>query len=168
MPWSATNILAVGFTVMSLLIGGATFWNAWNSNRTLWGLSPDVQRAVSPHSRKILAHMGPFSSLVPESITLVDLDEVTVNILDANSNQNHHLRLKLVLELFESQYKSVIKGKKASLRHTLIETLRRQKFQELNRLDGKLYFKELLVSDLNQFLKQPAIRRVHITSFFLQ
>lgn len=97
---------------------------------------------------------------------IVTLAEAFINVNSPESD--HFMRLKVELELFESDYRALVLKNKAGLQNAMIEISRAQTYSRLNTLAGKLSFKEELVSQFNEFLNQPAIRDVHFADFYLQ
>lgn len=102
----------------------------------------------------------------PGSVGLVSIDEVFVNVGSGVSVKS--LGLKLELELFEESSRPMLDQKQSGIKHSIIEVSREQDVSRLTTVSGKLYFKECLVSRLNEFFHQPIIRDVHFSSFYLQ
>jgi len=106
------------------------------------------------------------ASVVSKGIPLFSVDELFVNV---NSEKGAHLMaVKLELELFEDSEKGLIKRNQSGIKDRIIELSRGFEYERLNSLGGKLYFKELVVSEINKFLGQALIKNAHISSFYLQ
>lgn len=106
------------------------------------------------------------ASVVSKGIPLFSVDELYVNV---NSEKGAHLMaVKLELELFEDSEKGLIKRNQSGIKDRIIELSRGFEYERLNSLGGKLYFKELVVSEINKFLGQALIKNAHISSFYLQ
>lgn len=106
------------------------------------------------------------ASVVSKGMPLFSLEELYVNV---NSEKGAHMMgLKLELELFEEQQRNLVKSHQSGVRDRIIELSRGFDYAKLNTLGGKLYFKELIVSHLNEFFGQPLIKNAHISSFYLQ
>jgi len=97
----------------------------------------------------------------------VSLDEIYVN-LGGPKEKSHDLALKLELELFKPEHKGTLGKRQGGLRHVVLDAARREPFDRLKSVPGKLYFKEKLVGDLNQFLGAPVVKNIHFISFYLQ
>lgn len=117
----------------------------------------EVPQVVGKPSRELAA-----------SIVLVSLEEVYVNVGAEKGGKNHSLAVKMELELFEEESRDTIDRFQSSLRHAVIQTSLEQQYRDLQSLAGKLYFKEVLVARMNDILRQPAIRDVHFSSFYLR
>lgn len=106
------------------------------------------------------------ASVVSKGIPLFSVDELYVNV---NSEKGAHLMaVKLELELFEDSERGLIKRNQSGIKDRIIELSRGFEYERLNSLGGKLYFKELVVSEINKFLGQALIKNAHISSFYLQ
>ncbi len=167
MRWPITYILSASVAGLTLAVGAYVLWHSFFSYRMVLNKFPEL--ATTSVARDIASKpQDPMASAKPEEMVLYSLDEVLVNINQDKVVTNHLFRLKLELELFEPETRSQVERQLAGVKHTVIETARSQDFNRLNTLDGKLYFKEELVSRLNEFFRKAAIRRVHFTTFFLQ
>lgn len=102
----------------------------------------------------------------PAAVGLVSVDEVFVNV--GSGDRVKSLGLKLELELFEESSRPLLDQKVSGIKHSIIEVSREQEVSRLTTVAGKLYFKEALVSRLNQFFHQPIVRDIHFSSFYLQ
>lgn len=104
----------------------------------------------------------------PAKPSLVGLKEVFVNVLSRKTDDTHYLRFKLELEVFDEPARALIEQRQPLLKHTLITASRQMDFELLKTLPGKLYFKEVLVSRMNESLNLPAVREAHFSAFNLQ
>lgn len=102
----------------------------------------------------------------PASVGLVSIDEVFVNV--GSGERVKSLGLKLEVELFEESSRPMLDQKLSGIKHSIIEVAREQEAVRLSTVGGKLYFKECLVSRLNEFFHEPIVRDVHFSSFYLQ
>jgi flagellar basal body-associated protein FliL len=105
---------------------------------------------------------------VPGGQSIVSIDEMWVNINPGEVGNVRSVGVRLELELFDDQDRAVIDQRQAGIKDVIIETARLQTYDKLKTLSGKLYFKELLVAHINDFLKQAAVREIHFSTFFLQ
>ncbi len=106
------------------------------------------------------------ASVVSKGVPIFSLDEVYVNV---NSNEGAHMMgLKLELEMFEENQRGLLKSRQSGVRDRVIELSRGFDYEKIKSLGGKLYFKEMVVSSLNEFFGQALIKNVHISSFYLQ
>ena len=99
---------------------------------------------------------------------LVSIEEVVANINAEKTEKSHLLGIKLELELFDETSRGVLDQHQAGIRNTVLLTSMEQSFEGLSSVSGKLYYKELLVTRLNEFFHLPVIRDVHFSSFYLQ
>ena len=109
---------------------------------------------------------APASAPVAAASSLVSLDELFINL--SLGDQSHSLGLKLEVELFDEKQRGHFEKLAPGVKHTIIQVSREQNFYRLNTISGKLYFKELIVSRLNDFMKEAVVKEVHFASFFLQ
>ncbi len=99
-------------------------------------------------------------------VGLVSIDEIFVNI--GQGEDIRSLGVKLELELFDEGQRAKLDKHLPGIKNSIIETSREQDFNRLNTIPGKLYFKETLVSRINQYFHEAVIRDIHFSSFFLQ
>lgn len=100
------------------------------------------------------------------SVGLVSVDEIFVNVGTAGLVKS--LGLKLELELFEESARKSLETKNSGIKDSIIEVSREQDVSRLSTVAGKLYFKECLVARLNAFFKEPVIKDIHFSAFYLQ
>jgi flagellar basal body-associated protein FliL len=98
---------------------------------------------------------------------LVSLDEVLVNINSRRFGTNKSLAVKVDLELFDESGKGIMDKRQAGLRDAIIGASSEQDYESLTTSEGKLYFKEMLVGRMNEYLKHPVVRDVHFAMFYL-
>jgi flagellar basal body-associated protein FliL len=98
---------------------------------------------------------------------ILSMEQIFANVLDVN-RQTHSLMLKLDLELFDEANRALVDERSGVLKSIVIETAAAQTFETLNTLAGKVYFKEMLVSRMNEALQAPAVREIHFNSFYMQ
>lgn len=99
-------------------------------------------------------------------IGLVSVDEIFVNV--GSGEKVKSVGLKLELEMFDESSRAIFDKKQSGIKDAIIEASREQDSDRLQTVAGKLYFKEYLVSKLNSYLKEPLVREVHFSSFYLQ
>ena len=98
----------------------------------------------------------------------VSLDEIFVNVGSKDNERTHSLAVRVELELFEEFGRDIVDRYQSGIRHAIIQAALEQKYVNLNTVEGKLYFKEILVGRINEFVKMAVIRDVHFGSFYLQ
>jgi flagellar basal body-associated protein FliL len=99
-------------------------------------------------------------------ISLVTLDEIFANV-QAVGLGSHGVNFRLELELFDESGRSLVDSHASGVKDVILQASLEQNYARLNTLPGKLYFKEILASRINEYLQQPVIREVHFASFFL-
>lgn len=116
--------------------------------------------AADGHGAQLAAPTG-------QNISVVSVDEVLGNIRMRNGRLRS-LGLKMELELFDDSQRSLLDQRQSGIKNTILEVIREQEYEQLSTLSGKLYFKETLVSQINSFLKKPAVKSIHFSNFYLQ
>jgi flagellar basal body-associated protein FliL len=137
------RLLAILFSLMGTAAAGHTMWVSAQALRDL----PQFPAARAATSS-------------------VAIDEIVVNVLEGE--RTHSLGLKLDLEVFDEPGKTLIERRTAGVKDAVIQTAREQEYAALGTVPGKLYFKEVLVSRINEALGAAAVREAHIASFYLQ
>lgn len=112
-------------------------------------------------------HGAPAAAAANPPSPILSIDEVYANI-PGEGQRNHSFALKVELELFDESNRSVIEERSSVVRSTILDAVRQNDYRGLSSLSGKLYFKEVLVSRINEALGGPAVRDVHFSSFYLQ
>lgn len=115
------------------------------------------------------AARAPASAEKPTSVSRawVSMEQMFVN-LSGPENEGHSLTFQVEIELFEENNRQIIESRLATLKNAAIEVARDQSYGRLKSLSGKLYFKESLVSAMNESLRQPIIRDIHMGTIFLK
>jgi len=109
-------------------------------------------------------------TLVPgktQSTATIRMEEMLVNI-PSEDEYAHSLGMKFDLELFEAYSTRWAPAFGSPIRHTIILTSLEQDSNQLLTVAGKLYYKEKLVSRINEYFHQPMVRDLHFASFMLQ
>lgn len=127
--------------------------------------------AADAHGAPAAAHgaRAPASAEKNTSISRswISMDQMFVN-LSGPENEGHSLTFQVEIEVFEESNRQIIESRLATLKNAAIEVARDQSFGRLKSLSGKLYFKESLVSAMNESLRQPIIRDIHMGTIFLK
>jgi flagellar basal body-associated protein FliL len=95
------------------------------------------------------------------------MEQMFVNLAGPD-NEGHSLTFQVEIELFDESKRQIIEARLATLKNAAIEVARDQSYGELKSLSGKLYFKESLVSAMNESLHSPIIRDIHMGTIFLK
>ncbi len=98
----------------------------------------------------------------------VNLDEIFTNIIARNDELTHTVGIKLDIELFGEEGKPMMDAKAAGVKNTIIMATREQIYEDLNSISGKLFYKEILVSKINEFFAKAIVRDIHFASFYVQ
>ena len=99
---------------------------------------------------------------------LVSLDDFVLNIPDQDQKKSHTMSLQIELELFDESGRSYLEKSLSGVKDRIIQTTLDHTMQELASVTGKLFFKERLVSELNDYFKKALVRDIHVVSFFMQ
>lgn len=103
----------------------------------------------------------------PNQPVIVAMEQTFANVLD-EAGKSHSLMLKLDVELFEESQRLLFEERDAVIKSTLIETSREHSYEALNTVGGKAYFKESLVSHINEALQNAVVRDIHFNTFYMQ
>ena len=106
-------------------------------------------------------------AVAPGTPIIVAMEQTFANVLDSQKRA-HSLMLKLDVELFEDANRALVDQRDGVLKSTIIETVREQTYEDLNTLGGKVYFKEVLVSRINEALRKAIVRDIHFNMFYMQ
>lgn len=109
----------------------------------------------------------PAAATIPGAPVIVSLEQTFANVMDGDS-RTHSLMMKLDVELFDENGRTLVDQRDGVLKSTIIEAARRQSYENLNTIGGKAYFKEQLVARMNEALQKPIVREIHFNTFFMQ
>ncbi len=128
------------------------------------GAAPAADHGGGGHGA---AAAAPAVAIDPRLRSWVTLEEMFVNVQNPDESA-HTLAFKLEVELFDESARHLMEERQAVVKNAVLEIGREQEFDSLRTLAGKLYFKEALVSRINQTVKFPLIRDIHLASFALR
>ncbi len=102
------------------------------------------------------------------SIALVSLEDLYSNVQSPEKDEGtHFVVVKLNLVLFSEKDRTIIEKFATPIKDKVIEISRNQKYEDLRTIAGKLYYKELIVSNINEMLKNAFIRDAQFVSFYV-
>lgn len=154
--------------VLGLLFAGTAVsgYYVWQTNGVMHAV---MQESAAHAARLPSAYTKPSPAETDGGAPiLVGLDDIVANIGPNTSSKSHMLIVKLNFELFEEDSRKLIEKRQGGVKHTILELARHQNLNDLKTLSGKLYFKEEIISRVNAYLHQPAIRDIHFASFLLR
>ncbi len=187
---TVVKTLVFGIGAMNLVVSAYVSSQAWNSVSSIAVPHRDpasvAEHATDGHGASVDAHGAPASGghgapaagghgAAPSAATAgssplrswVTLEEMYVNVTSQDDDV-HTLAFKLEVELFEETARHQMEDRQAIIKNAIIEIARLQPYESLKSLAGKLYFKEALVSQVNQTVAFPLIRDVHLSTFSLR
>ena len=164
MLWTLPRLLIALGASVGMVLTGLILWNSFTSLNLV--LDKGIQD--SPSQSVGGGHSTETAAAVSAETVLASTDEVFVNLRSLDQTEGHFLRIKLELELFEDGHRPLLEQRKSGVKDAIIQVSREQDFQSLSSLAGKLYFKELVVSRINEYLKSPAVREARFAAFYIQ
>lgn len=153
--------------LMTLVAMGAGFFVStffvWQSYSSYKQLKYAAQEAYYESVREP-------ASKVSKTIALVSVPEIFANVNSGEGDKRrmHTLGVKLDVELFDEESRTMMEERLAGVKDAVIVTALEQDFEWLNTMAGKLYFKEAIVARVNEFFQGAIVRDVHFSSFYLQ
>ena len=111
------------------------------------------------------AARSPASSGPSPTLTM---EEVISNINSQFRPTAHLLGVKLELELFDDESRALLDRHQAGIRNIVLLTSAEHSYETLGTLAGKLFYKEELVSRVNEFFNKAVVRDIHFASFYMQ
>jgi len=159
MNLSLPRIGTIAFCALSTLVGGYFLW------RGQMAMAEMQAQMVVPAADE--SNAAGSESRAPAVASFVTLEEIFANV-SSKDKASHTLGMKLDLELFADADRSLFEQRQAGVKNAIIQTALEQDIQRLSSISGKLFFKELLVSQLNTFFNRAVVRDIHFSSFYLQ
>ena len=164
MKHSKLRLIAAVVLGLGTIVSGYFGWQTWTIMSALNHSTP----AAASTDHAPAAVREPSAVTPPDAApVIIAFEEVVVNV-GPQDGKTHMLIMKLDLELFEESSRKLIEKRQGGVKHTILELSRVQNIDDLGTLSGKLYFKEQVISALNTFLNQPAVRDIHFASFLLR
>jgi flagellar FliL protein len=99
------------------------------------------------------------------------MDKFTVNLAgDPLRDPKRTIQLEVNLEMLNKEgFEEVINNdKRARARDRVIQLLGSKSFAELDNIQGKLFLKDQIASELNKILDKGVVKDVYFTSFVVQ
>lgn len=101
-----------------------------------------------------------------KGLPLVSLDEIYANV-ETGDKRSRFMVMKLDLELFDESGREMIERFQTPIRDAVLLVAREQKYKNLETIAGKLYFKEIIIAQINELLMQATVRDLHFATFYL-
>lgn len=186
---SRTMALAISSVVLLMTLVLMWFCNLWaNKYSPIGNVAKGVAKHESQNTEIATKESLPAESTVKETTakehggkidpnqktkdttlsTLVSFDELVGNVAITDPRRLHTLSIQLNFEIFDEANRAIIEKNSAGIKNIVLEAIRAETLESLSSLSGKLYFKETLVSHVNQYLNFPAVRDLHFASFLLR
>ncbi|MBX3019041.1 MAG: flagellar basal body-associated FliL family protein [Bdellovibrionaceae bacterium] len=131
---------------------------------TLGFVPPQVREAELQQIRKLASEA---QEATPEEPLIYTMDKITVNL---NGEPKRMVRIEVNVELLNPIGFSEImeNDRRAKVRDSVTDLLGRQSFTDIESIQGKLFLKDRIASDLNSILDQGIVKAVYFSEFVVQ
>ena len=153
------KILGAVFAVVNLGVGGFGLFMTYKG--TIGWSSPkitedDMKRQIASEAPQDI--VGPF---------IYTMDKFTVNL---GGEPKRTIRLEVNLELLDHEgFEEIINTEnRARARDKIVDLLNSKTFTDVETLQGKLFLKENIASEINQILPRGSIKDIYFTEFVVQ
>lgn len=157
-------ILKVAFALVNLSVTGLGAY--WVYAATLGWEPPKVTDSGLAEQRKIEEEKE--AALGPEAGPLVyTMDKFTVNL---EGEPKRTIRVEVNLEMLGKEgFEEIIDSdNRAKARDRIVRILNDKTFSELESIQGKLFLKDRIATDINSLLDQGVVKDVYFSEFVVQ
>lgn len=103
-----------------------------------------------------------------EIVPIMSIEELYANVSSQKDGRAHLMALKLDIELFDEKARDRVTKSQGVIRNAILMTAFEQDYDWLSSMPGKLFFKEHLVTRINEAFNGAVVRDVHFSSFYLR
>lgn len=161
-PFPVKLALTLLLLVANLVSVGGGLYLTFKS--TLGFVPPQVREAELREIRKLASEA---QEATPEEPLIYTMDKITVNL---SGEPKRMARIEVNVELLNPIGFSEImeNDRRAKVRDAVTDLLGRQSFTDIESIQGKLFLKDRIASDLNSILDQGIVKAVYFSEFVVQ
>ncbi|NBW99779.1 flagellar protein FliL [bacterium] len=163
-PLNVKLIMMIAFVIVNIGVTGYGAFLVYSS--TLGWTSPAITESQIVEEKKKLKEM--MSSPDQEGGPLVyTLDKFTVNL---SGEPQRSIQIEVNLEMLSKEgFEEIIdQENRARTRDRIVRILNDKTFSELETIQGKLFLKDKIASEVNSILDRGVVKDVYFTAFVVQ
>lgn len=153
------GMLRMMFAVVNLAVMGGSAYLIYVS--TIGWVPPEITEDMAKRDVASLKSQYEFTPLI------YTLDKFTVNL---EGEPKRTIRLEVNLQMLGAEGFEEVMGpeNKARVRDGIVRILNEKKFAELDSIQGKLFLKDKIASEVNSLLRQGIVKDVFFSDFVVQ
>lgn len=160
-PIDKMMLLSVGFAVINLIVLGSGVYMAYMG--TLGWHPPTIteEQLAAEHEK------AQTTNNVESGPLLYTMEKFTVNL---DGEPRRVIRLEINLEMLNKDgFEEIINlDNRAKSRDKIVQILNSKTFAELETIQGKLFLKDQIATELNTLLKEGVVKNIFFTEFAVQ
>lgn len=155
-------IIIGGFLVLLLVIGGILAFILAGGSEEQPDMTTQVSNENSDQQQRVTSRRKSSLNVGP----MLEMDTFIVNLLSENGRR--YLKVKVNLELEDEELQEEVNTKIPVLRDIIIRISSSKTLEEVSTEKGKEKFKDQIVTEINQNLKDGKVNNVFFTDFVIQ
>lgn len=161
-PLNVKAIMTSALIVVNLTIVGGGVFMAYTA--TLGYTPPSIKESQLQEMRKLASEA---MEATPSEPLIYTMEKVTVNLTGEPARM---VRIEVNVELLNPiGFAEIMESdRRARVRDAVTDLLGRQSFTDIESIQGKLFLKDRIASDLNNILNQGIVKAVYFSEFVVQ
>lgn len=161
-PFPVKMVMTALLLVVNLGTVGAGLFFTFKA--TLGFVPPQVREAELQEIRKLASEA---QEATPDEPLIYTMEKITVNL---TGEPKRMVRIEVNVELLNPIGFSEImeNDRRAKVRDKVTDLLGRQSFTDIESIQGKLFLKDRIATDLNSILDQGIVKAVYFSEFVVQ
>lgn len=161
-PLPIKAIMSALLVVVNLSVVGLGVFLSYKA--TLGYIPPEIRESELQEIRKLASEA---MEAIPEEPLIFTMDKVTVNL---SGEPKRMVRIEVNVELLNPiGFAEIMESdRRAKVRDAITDLLGHQTFTDIESIQGKLFLKDRIASDLNNILDQGIVKAVYFSEFIVQ
>ena len=156
-PKDSGKMLSLVFALVNFVVIGLGAFLTYSSTLGV------VQKSTG--EEEILREMASFDESIRKDPVMFSLGTFNTNL---NGVPKRMIRVQVNLEMLDEEGFEEVVGLGAEAKDSVIRILNAKSFSQIETVQGKLYLKNEIVTDINKFLDNGVVKNIYFTDFAVQ